>query len=56
MLTLRPIPWGEPTTIKAAKDFAAAKESFYWSGGNARNIDSQWVYQRYKHRKWAPLP
>jgi prepilin-type N-terminal cleavage/methylation domain-containing protein len=48
-------PWREPTTIKAAKDFAAGKESFYWSGGNAKNIDFQWVYQRYKHRKWAPL-
>jgi prepilin-type N-terminal cleavage/methylation domain-containing protein len=48
-------PWREATTIKAARDFAAGKESFYWTGGNAKNIDFQWVYQRYKHRKWAPL-
>jgi hypothetical protein len=31
------------------------KEQFYWPGGNARNPDFQWVYQRYKHRKWTPL-
>ena len=47
--------WREATTIKAAKDFAAGKESFYWSGGNAKNLDFQWIYERYKHRKWAPL-
>ncbi|MHC1766629.1 MAG: type II secretion system protein [Verrucomicrobiia bacterium] len=48
-------PWRELTTIKAAKDFAAGKESFYWAGGNAKNRDFQWVYERYKHMKWAPL-
>jgi len=48
--------WLEPTVIKAAIDFANGKSSaFYWSGGNAKNRDFQWVYQRYKHRKWAPL-
>jgi prepilin-type N-terminal cleavage/methylation domain-containing protein/prepilin-type processing-associated H-X9-DG protein len=47
--------WHEPSVIKAAQDFAAGKEVFYWSGGNAKNVDFQWVYQRYKHRKWAPL-
>ena len=48
-------PWHDPTTIKAAKDFANGKQDFYWSGGNAKNVDFQWVYQRYKHQKWAPL-
>jgi prepilin-type processing-associated H-X9-DG protein len=48
-------PWHDPTTIKAAKDFASGKQDFYWSGGNAKNVDFQWVYQRYKHQKWAPL-
>jgi prepilin-type N-terminal cleavage/methylation domain-containing protein len=48
-------PWRDPTVIKAARDFAAGKEVFYWSGGNAKNVDFQWVYQRYKHLKWAPL-
>jgi prepilin-type N-terminal cleavage/methylation domain-containing protein/prepilin-type processing-associated H-X9-DG protein len=48
-------PWRDAGTIKAAKDFAAGKQDFYWSGGNANNPDFQWMYQRYKHRKWAPL-
>ncbi|HTE91531.1 MAG TPA: type II secretion system protein [Terriglobales bacterium] len=47
--------WTEPAVIKAGIDFANGKAVFYWSGGNAKNKDFQWVYQRYKHRKWAPL-
>jgi prepilin-type N-terminal cleavage/methylation domain-containing protein len=47
--------WRDAGTIKAAQDFAAGKSDFYWSGGNAKNVDFQWVYERYKHRKWAPL-
>jgi type II secretory pathway pseudopilin PulG len=47
--------WTEPAVIKAGIDFANGKPVFYWSGGNAKNKDFQWVYQRYKHRKWAPL-
>ncbi len=48
--------WLEATTIKAATDSAKGKESFAWAGGNNKNRDFQWVYQRYKHQKWAPLP
>lgn len=47
--------WVERTTVKAATDSAKGKESFYWAGGNNKNRDFQWVYQRYKHQKWAPL-
>lgn len=47
--------WTEPSVIKAGIDFANGKAVFYWTGGNAKNKDFQWVYQRYKHRKWAPL-
>jgi len=47
--------WVEPSTIKAARDSAAGRQSFYWAGGNNKNRDFQWVYQRYKHVKWAPL-
>ena len=47
--------WSEATTIKAATDSANGKESFYWAGGNNKNADFRWVYQRYKHGKWAPL-
>jgi prepilin-type N-terminal cleavage/methylation domain-containing protein/prepilin-type processing-associated H-X9-DG protein len=48
--------WLEPGTIKAATDSAKGRDSFGWSGGNNKNRDFQWVYQRYKHQKWAPLP
>jgi prepilin-type N-terminal cleavage/methylation domain-containing protein len=47
--------WVEATTVKAATDSANGKDSFYWAGGNANNRDFAWVYQRYKHLKWAPL-
>src|SRR5438874_6095143 len=36
--------WLEPTVIKAAIDFANGKADFYWSGGNVKNRDFQWVY------------
>jgi prepilin-type N-terminal cleavage/methylation domain-containing protein/prepilin-type processing-associated H-X9-DG protein len=48
--------WLEPSTVKAATDSANGIASFSWAGGNNRNRDFRWVYQRYKHRKWAPLP
>jgi prepilin-type N-terminal cleavage/methylation domain-containing protein/prepilin-type processing-associated H-X9-DG protein len=47
--------WLVASTIKAAKDSAAGKESFYWQGGNNQNVDFRWVYERYKHLKYAPL-
>lgn len=48
-------PWHDASVIKAAKDFANGQSDFYWAGGNAKNVDFQWVYQHYKHKKWAPL-
>ena len=47
--------WLHKGTLKAAKDSADGKGSFFWQGGNARNPDFRWVYERYKHKKWAPL-
>jgi prepilin-type processing-associated H-X9-DG protein len=47
--------WLDAGVIKAARDSSMGKESFYWSGGTAKNVDFQWVYQRYKHQKWEPL-
>ena len=47
--------WRDPGVVKAARDSSNGKESFFWAGGNTKNIDFQWVYQRYKHRKWTPL-
>ncbi|PYI85031.1 MAG: hypothetical protein DME26_12010 [Verrucomicrobia bacterium] len=47
--------WRDPGVIKAATQSSRGVESFYWPGGDAKNRDFQWVYQRYKHKKWAPL-
>lgn len=47
--------WVEASTIKAAKDSAAGVQSFYWSGGNAKNIDFRFVYERYRFANWKPL-
>ncbi len=48
--------WTDARTIKAATDSAKNVQSFYWAGGNARNPDFVWVYNRYKHGLWKPLP
>ncbi|MDA1274531.1 MAG: type II secretion system protein [Verrucomicrobia bacterium] len=50
-----PHSWVVASTIKAATDSANGISSFYWTGGNNKNSDFQWVHQRYKHQKWAPL-
>ena len=47
--------WTDSGVIKAATASSQGKESFSWAGGNAKNRDFQWIYERYKHRKWAPL-
>jgi prepilin-type N-terminal cleavage/methylation domain-containing protein/prepilin-type processing-associated H-X9-DG protein len=50
--------WVEGTTLKAARDAAGGNQSgaFNWSGGNRNNRDFRWVYDRYKHVGWKPLP
>jgi len=48
--------WLESTTIKAATDSANGVQSFYWAGGNAKNRDFRWVYDRYRHVNWKALP
>jgi len=48
--------WLETSTIQAATDSANGKTSFYWQGGNKNNRDFIWVWQRYKHQDWKPLP
>lgn len=47
--------WRDPATIQAAKDSAAGKESFFWTGGNSQNPDFVWVYNRFRHVAWKPL-
>ena len=48
--------WMEGSTIKAATDFANGKESFYWAGGNSKNRDFVWMWDRYRYVGWKPLP
>lgn len=47
--------WVETTTIKAATDSANGKQSFFWSGGNIKNRDFVWVWDRFRHEKWKEL-
>ncbi len=50
--------WVEGTTIKAAREAGEGRTGvFNWSGGNLRvNRDFRWIYDRYQHQKWKPLP
>ncbi len=47
--------WVDPATIKAATDSAAGKASFGWTGGNSKNPDFRWVWDRFRHEDWAEL-
>jgi prepilin-type N-terminal cleavage/methylation domain-containing protein/prepilin-type processing-associated H-X9-DG protein len=47
--------WRDTATINAARDSANGIQSFYWSGGNAQNIDFAWMYNRYNHLDWRGL-
>lgn len=47
--------WVEPSTIKAARDSANGISSFNWAGGNARNRDFRWVWDRFRHAAWREL-
>jgi len=48
--------WVDARTIKAATDSAVGKSSFFWQGGNSRNPDFRWVWDRFRHADWKPLP
>jgi prepilin-type N-terminal cleavage/methylation domain-containing protein/prepilin-type processing-associated H-X9-DG protein len=47
--------WVDAATINAATDSARGMEIYYWKGGNSRNPDFRWVYDRYRHQDWKPL-
>ena len=47
--------WVDKGTLKATRDSAAGKASFYWAGGTARNPDFRWVHEHYRHKKYKPL-
>ena len=47
--------WVDNVTIKTAQDSAAGNGVFWWGPGTQNKPDFRWVYERYKHKKWAPL-
>jgi len=47
--------WKDPATIKAARDSAKGIDSFYWTGGNAKNPDFRWMHAHYQHLTYVPL-
>jgi prepilin-type N-terminal cleavage/methylation domain-containing protein len=47
--------WRDPGTLKAAKDSAKGISSFNWSGGNIKNPDFVWMWERYRFVGWKPL-
>ena len=48
--------WVDPRTIKAATDSAQGVSSFFWAGGTGKNPDFRWVWDRFRHADWKPLP
>lgn len=48
--------WLEATTIKAARDSGRGIASFFWAGGNSKNRDFAWLFERYRYIGWKPLP
>ena len=47
--------WRDKATIKAGTAQAMGQYSHRWPGGNVNNPEFVWVYNRYKHKKFAPL-
>ncbi|MBI4663676.1 MAG: type II secretion system protein [Verrucomicrobia bacterium] len=47
--------WRDAATVKAATDSANGRESFFWAGGDAKNPDFVWVFNRFRYPGWKPL-
>lgn len=47
--------WRDAATVKAARDSSNGRESFFWSGGNAKNPDFVWMWNRYRFSNWKAL-
>ena len=47
--------WKDVGTLKATRNSSQGQNSFYWSGGTARNVDFKWVHERYRHKKYKPI-
>lgn len=48
--------WVDAKTIQAAKDSAKGIQSFFWAGGTGKNPDFRWIWDRFQHAAWKPLP
>ena len=48
--------WLDPQTLKAAANNAKGIDSFSWAGGNNKNPDFRWAYDKYLYINWNPLP
>jgi prepilin-type N-terminal cleavage/methylation domain-containing protein/prepilin-type processing-associated H-X9-DG protein len=47
--------WRDAATIKAAQNSARGVSSFNWAGGNVKNRDFVWMWERYRYANWKPL-
>ncbi|MBT5927722.1 MAG: hypothetical protein HOH33_14000, partial [Verrucomicrobia bacterium] len=49
--------WVTDSVIEAATTASNGSSTgvFGFAGGNAQNADFVWVYNRYKHQRWAPI-
>ena len=47
--------WLNSDTSKAATDASNGIGSFYWSGGNSRNPDFAWMWDKYRFLTWGLL-
>jgi prepilin-type processing-associated H-X9-DG protein len=47
--------WRDAPTIKAAQSSARGVSSFNWAGGNVKNRDFVWMWERYRYENWKPL-
>ena len=48
--------WRDPKTIKAATDSSNGISSFFWLGGDKKNPDFVWMWDKYRFQTWRPLP
>lgn len=47
--------WRDGPTIKAATDAANGIDSLNWAGGNSKNPDYRWMWDKYRHSNWKEL-
>lgn len=48
--------WQDPRSLRTAKRAMAGADVFYAPGGDASNPDFRWVWDRFQHAAWSPLP